>query len=238
MMAVIGSVLFTLILVATGIVLLQPEWLVAMLREQSPQVFYSVTTQELAVALTIDDGPDPVHTSKILDILKKHGAKATFFLITDHIPGNEALVRRMVDEGHEIANHLTADEPSIRLSPSEFERQLQVADGVLSEFADIRWVRPGSGWYNDEMLSIIQQHGHRCALGSIYPYDPQIGSAWFSARYVVWKAHPGSVIVLHDFGIRGARTASALERILPELQGQGYRVVTLSALEALDSVFE
>jgi peptidoglycan/xylan/chitin deacetylase (PgdA/CDA1 family) len=229
-LAITIGLLVTLMFVIGALILLEPEWVVAQLRKRSPEVLYSIDTQELLVALTIDDGPDPLETPKILDSLKRHGAQATFFLITSRIPGNEELVQRMVKESHELANHLGYDYPSIRLDPGEFERQLVESDEELSKFADVRWFRPGSGWYNGTMLSIIQEHGYSCALGSVYPFDPQLGSSWFITRYVLWKIQPGSVIVLHDYGSRGARTAAALDTILPELARRGYRVVTLSEL--------
>jgi len=206
-----------------------------MVAYRSPDVLYSVETEEPVVALTIDDGPDPVTTPKILDVLKQHGARATFFLITDRIPGNEQIVVRTVEEGHELANHLTADEPAILLPPSEFEQQLLEAHDALSRFSEVRWFRPGSGWYNEVMLSILRQHGYRCALGSVYPFDPQIPSPRFATRYVLSSVRPGSIIVLHDYGDRGERTASALATILPELSGRGFRVVTLSELLDWDS---
>ena len=225
----IGSLVILAFLVA-ALILLEPEWVVARLRKRSPEVVYSIDTQELLVALTIDDGPDSLETPKILDSLKRHGARATFFLITSRIPGNEELVQRMIDEGHELANHMQVDYPSIMLNSSEFERQLIESDEELSEFAEIRWFRPGSGWYNDAMLSIIHEHGYTCALGSVYPYDPHLGSSWFITRYVLWKIQPGSVIVLHDYGSRGGRAAAALDTVLPELAHRGYKVVTLSEL--------
>jgi len=225
----IGS-LVILMFVVGALILLEPEWVVARLRKRSPEVVYSIDTRELLVALTIDDGPDPLETPKILDSLQRHGAKATFFLITSRIPGNEELVQRMIDENHELANHLRDDYPSIMLDSNEFERQLVESDEELSKFADIRWFRPGSGWYNHSMLSIIREHGYFCALGSVYPFDPQLGSSWFITRYVLWKIQPGSVIVLHDYGSRGARTAVVLDAVLPELARRGYKVVTLSEL--------
>ena len=131
-----------------GVVLwLKPEWLIAHLRKQSPEVLYSVETDELVVALTIDDGPDPCGSPRILDVLDEYDARATFFLISEHIPGNEVFVERMVAEGHEFGNHLTADEPSIALSNEEFERELLEADLALTEYVDdIKWMLPGSGW--------------------------------------------------------------------------------------------
>ncbi|MBT3190331.1 MAG: polysaccharide deacetylase family protein [Anaerolineae bacterium] len=210
---------------------LKPEWLIAHLRKQSPDVLYSVETDEKIVALTIDDGPDACGSPRILNILEEYDAHATFFLITDHIPGNEAFVERMLDEGHELGNHLTSDEPSIALKNGGFEKELLEADEVLTQFVDdIRWVRPGSGWYNEEMLATMKKHDYQCALGNVYPYDPQISIYWFSAYYVLSNVKPGSVIVLHDYNRRGGRTTKALEIILPKLEERGYRVVTLSEL--------
>jgi peptidoglycan/xylan/chitin deacetylase (PgdA/CDA1 family) len=209
---------------------LRPDWIVALLAKRSPNVTYFVETEEPVVALTIDDGPDAATTPNILDVLKRHGARATFFLIASRIQGSEEVVARTVEEHHEIGNHLTTDEPSVLLDGAEFERRLLEADGVLSRFADVRWFRPGSGWYNREMLSILDEHGYRCALGSVYPFDPQVPSAWFAARYVLWTVRPGSIIILHDYGGRGERTATALATILPELSRRGWRVVTLSEI--------
>lgn len=225
-----GIVLFFFVLLW-----LQPEWLLSRLRRRSPEVLYSVEIEVPVVALTIDDGPDANSSPKILDILEKYQARATFFLITERIPGNEIIIRRMIAEGHELGNHLTADEPSISLSPQDFEQELIEADETLSQFMDVQWIRPGSGWYNEGMLATMKKHGYQCALGSIYPYDPQLGLAWFSANYVLWKVKPGAVIVLHDYDTRGHRTAEALEIILPELGKRGYQVVTLSELTAVQS---
>lgn len=221
-----------IVFISFGVVLwLKPEWLIAHLRKQSPEILYSVDTDEKVVALTIDDGPDPCGSPRILDVLDEYDAHATFFLISEHIPGNEAFVERMVAEGHELGNHLTADEPSIALSNEEFERELLEADLALTEYVDdVRWMRPGSGWYNDEMLATIKKHDYQCALGNVYPYDPQIGIYWFSAYYVLGNVKPGSVIVLHDYNQRGGRTTKALEIILPKLAERGYKVVTLSEL--------
>ena len=229
-MLAIGLIFIALLMIMGVIILLEPEWLISTLKQRSPEVLYEINTQKQIVALTIDDGPDPDTTSDILDRLKQYGAHATFFLIGDRIPGNEDLIHRMVEENHELANHLMTDQSSIRLSLEDFEQQLSKSHEILSEFSEIRWFRPGSGWYNSDMLSIIQQHGYQCALGSVYPFDPQLGSSWFTTRYVLWKVKPGSIIVLHDFDTRGERTAVALDTILPELSRRGYSVVTLSEL--------
>lgn len=235
MFLIVVSLLMGLTVTFSALLFTQPEWLFSTLRQVSPQVLYSVTTDEKVVALTIDDGPDPLTSPLILDVLDKYNAHATFFLISERIPGNETLVREMVSQGNELGNHMTLDEPSIRLDLDEFEDKLMRADRALSPFGEVRWARPGSGWYNDEMLAVMREHGYRCALGSVYPYDPIVGSAWFASRYILWKVKPGGIIVLHDFGRRGERTAKSLQMILPELERRGYRVVTLSELYELRS---
>ncbi len=216
----------------------QPDRIVTAIAKRSPEVIYFIETDEPVVALTIDDGPDSTTSPKILDVLGQYDAHATFFLISSRIPGNEDIVTRLVEDGHEIGNHLTSDEPSILLSLEDFERQLLEAHDALSEFADVRWFRPGSAWYNAEMLSIIHEHGYQCALGSVHPFDPQIPSSWFAARYILGNVQPGSIIVLHDYGSRGERTVTALETVLPELGRRGFRVVTLSELSDLQSADE
>jgi peptidoglycan/xylan/chitin deacetylase (PgdA/CDA1 family) len=203
------------------------------LARDNPRVLYSVDTSARVVALTIDDGPDALTTTPILDLLERHGAHATFFIITSRVAGNEPLLRRMVSDGHELGNHLLRDEPSIELSPDEFERQLLGADALLSEFGAVRWVRPGSGHYDGRMLDTIAKHGYRCALGSVYPFDPQVRWSWFSRRFILGTVQPGSVIILHDWGSRGRRTHKTLSTVLPELRERGFRVVTLTELERL-----
>lgn len=220
------------IVLAAGALWLAPRWLVPLLAALSPGCLYFVPTAERAVALTIDDGPDERTTPRILELLAAHGARATFFLISSRVDGREAVVRAIAAGGHEIGNHLTRDEPSVGLPPRVFEAALLEADSVLSRYGPLRWARPGSGWYTPRMLEVVRRHGYRCALGSVYPYDPHIPSVRFAAAYIRAHARPGAVIVLHDGGSRGDRTARVLARVLPDLARGGYRVVTLSELAA------
>jgi peptidoglycan/xylan/chitin deacetylase (PgdA/CDA1 family) len=214
----------------------EPRWLIDLLPGGPPDVTYYVNTDQRAIALTIDDGPDAQTTPRILDLLNAHGAKATFFVISGRVAGNEAILRRMVDEGHEIGNHLTQDRPSIKLSAEEFARALGKSHEILSRHASVRWFRPGSGWFNEEMVDIgWKKYAYRLALGSVYPIDAQIHAPALAASYILWSVEPGSIVVLHDVGDRGRRTIATLERVLPELKARNYRLVTLSALAALST---
>jgi peptidoglycan/xylan/chitin deacetylase (PgdA/CDA1 family) len=209
------------------LLLIQPDWLLGSL---SKRVTYSVRTEKPIVALTIDDGPDASTTPAILDLLNEYGAAATFLVITERIPGNEQLLERMIAEGHELGNHMTNEEPSIRLGREGFAKDLGAADTTLSEFDEIRWVRPGSGWFTANMIDTVESRGYRMALGSVYPFDHLIPSSWFASEFILWRIRPGDVIVLHDHRWRGERTADTLSRVLPELINRGYKIVTLSEL--------
>jgi peptidoglycan/xylan/chitin deacetylase (PgdA/CDA1 family) len=191
-----------------------------------------VPTEAQLVALTIDDGPDPITTPLILAELRRQGARATFFLIAERVGSQERLVRRLVAEGHEVGNHFTRDRPSIRLNPRTFESDLLQAHQALTTFGPVKWARPGSGWYSQAMLEALRRHGYGCALGSVYPFDAAIPSASLAARFVLRHARSGDVVVLHDGGARGVRTVKTLRAILPELRRRGYRVVSLSELVA------
>jgi peptidoglycan/xylan/chitin deacetylase (PgdA/CDA1 family) len=82
------------------------------------------------------------------------------------------------------------------------------------------------------MLDVMRRHGYNCALGSVYPFDAAIPSSGIAARFVLRHARPGAVVILHDGGPRGERTARTLRTVLPELRRRGYRVVSLSELVA------
>ena len=204
-----------------------------LLGDAHPDVLYSVETDAGVVALTIDDGPDAVSTLRILGLLAEHDARATFFLIGERIPGNEAVVDAIVAGGHELGNHGTRDVPSIDLAPPEFERDLLHAHATLSAWGAPHWFRPGSGWYDDAMVETAQRHGYRTALGSAYPFDAQLPWTGLARRLTLWRADRGAVIILHDGPERGARTVETLSRVLPELRQRGLRVVTLSELTAV-----
>lgn len=230
-LARIAVALFGALLLAAGVALWTvPGWLLDSLASWYPGCLYRTRSSSPQVALTIDDGPDPASTPLILAELRRERAQATFFLIAERMPGQEQLLRTLAAEGHELGNHGTRDRPGIRLSAKAFEADLLRAHEVLAEYGPVTWFRPGSGWYSGEMIEIMKRHGYRCALGSVYPFDATIPWDSFAVRYVLRNVRPGAVLVLHDGGGRGRRTARVLRQVLPELRRRGYAVVTLSVL--------
>lgn len=229
-------ILASVLVVAAALALwTAPSWFVPRLAVWFPGCLYSIPTTSHAVALTIDDGPDSLTTPDLLHVLREHGARATFFLISGNVARDDSTVAAMIREGHEIGNHLTRDQPSIGLSPTEFDSALVSAGRTLSRFGPVRWARPGGGRYSRRMIATMHERGYRCALGSVYPYDAEVPSARLASAFVLTHARPGAVVVLHDGGARGRRTLSTLRRVLPELRRRGLRVVSLSELAATAS---
>ncbi len=246
--------LIIFILLTIGVLIsplwLQPRWLWMQVSPWlAPGAVYFVETQQPFVGLTIDDGPDdiathhPKTTDLILQVLSKYKAHATFFLIGNRItPDSQPLVAEIVNQGHEIGNHLWQDYPSIKLSLTDFESELIRTEAKILEALRLQekstlvhWLRPGGGVANREMIKIAQDHSYQVALGSIWPYDTLIPSVQFASNQILSNVRPGAIIILHDHGERGEwgqRTAQILAQVLPELQRRGFSVVTLSELLA------
>ena len=209
---------------------LEPRWLLERLPGDYPDVVYFFPVAEPLVALTIDDGPDPEATAELLDLLAAHDARATFFFLTDNIPGNEALVARTVAEGHELGNHLTADEVSADLDAEDFSAKLAESTAILSAYGPVRWFRPGSAWYNDHIREAARSSNYRLVEASMIPLDARVPFPGLVAQYIRSSVEPGSVLVLHTRRGRGPRTLEVLRRILPDLTARGFRFVTLTEL--------
>ena len=213
---------------------LQPRWATrTFLSWHSPEVLWFVDVDERVIALTLDDGPHPASTPEILDVLAENGAHATFFILGDAIAGNETLLQRIRDEGHEIGNHGLTKQPHISLSRIDFEDDVREAARRLAPFDPAPWFRPGSGLFDDPMLITLEHLGLTCVLGDVYVVDPALPWPGLISGLVKWSVRPGSIVILHDEGKgggRGRRTAEVLRRLLPSLIEEGYRIVTVTEL--------
>lgn len=197
---------------------------------QTDDALFFVDTDRPVFALTIDDGLDPEATPRLLEVLAKHEAKATFFVLGETLETDPELARRCLDEGHELVNHQMTDTPAITLSDDELERRLRRADRLLREITEPRWFRPGGGIPTERAEEVARDLGCGLALASVFPFDSHIASIDFIAAYVAGRAEQGEIVVVHDRGERGLRAAAALDRALPKLAARGLRAVTLSQL--------
>jgi peptidoglycan/xylan/chitin deacetylase (PgdA/CDA1 family) len=186
-----------------------------------------------AVYLTFDDGPNPAWTPALLDALRDTRARATFFLIDDHItPETQGIVRRIAEEGHAIALHSGSRRPMIA-APEDFAAALQRAAGritAVSGAEPCRLFRPHAGWRSATMYDGLGRAGYRLAGWSWGMWDwhwwQQPRADRVSAR-LGRKASPGDIIVIHDGHHKNPRAdrryaGETIRLLVPELRSRGF----------------
>ncbi len=214
--------------VAAFWVVVFPPRYVLWIGDRSTSARFQFPVSEKVVALSIDDGLDRETTPVILDVLERHKACATFFVLGDTLTDSTAEIANAIAANHELANHQMADQPGWKMSPSDFEQDVSEAGAVIREYQQPIWFRPGGGFFTPEMSQAVAQQNLCLALGSVYPWDSHQSSTEFTSDYILGRVFPGAIIVLHDGGDRGRRTAAVLDKVLPHLVAKGYRVATLS----------
>lgn len=211
-----------------------PLLLILYFQHRWPDVLWHVSTTKKLIALTIDDVPSK-YTNEILQILKANDVTATFFVIGSQVSGREKVLQDLIRNGNELANHAMYDEPSRSLSNIELRAQILTVDAMIDEAyaaagvhsSRPRYFRPGSGFFSTRIRELVAALGHRLVLGDIYPHDPQIPFWRVNARHVLCTLRPGGIVICHD---RRRWTAPMLEKVLPEINRRGYRVVTVTEL--------
>ena len=204
-----------------------------------PTLYHQGAGGEHQVAITFDDGPDPRWTPKILDILKRANVKAAFFLVGANAERYPRLVRRIVNEGHEIGNH-TYYHPNLALCWPEHIRLELNATQLLLETITGRATtlfRPPYAADSDPSqlsertpLQIAEDLNYLVVLESIDPEDWARPGADIILRRVKQQRRDGSIILLHDAGGDRSQTVEALRNILEWLHTRGDTVVPLSTL--------
>ena len=215
-----------------------PALFIRYLAWRNPEVLYHVSlpATKKMVAISFDDAPSS-YTPDIAAALKANDAHATFFVIGSQVQGHAEVLSELVKEGHELANHAMYDEPSRYLSSAELQKQISKVEQSIQDAHTIvgkerpstKWFRPGSGFFTQRMIEVVEMMGLHIALGDIYPHDPQVSYVWVNARHVLSMVKPGGIIINHD---RRPWTAPMLKKVLPELKRRGYEVVTVSQLVA------
>ena len=179
--------------------------------------------------LTIDDGPHPVWTPKILQLLHKYDVKATFCIIGRSAAAHPELLRAAVSQGHHLANHSYSHPAGLAgLSASAIEAQLvDTQDAIVraTGFTPKQFRAPGGHWSPAMMRVAARQH-----LTVIdWDVDPRDWSRPGTDHIVhaMLAARPGDVLLCHDGGGDRSQTYAALKTVLPHLKARGLQFVTL-----------
>lgn len=202
--------------------------------------YYNVNTNgDKVIALTFDDGPWDSSTQAILDILKENDAKATFFTVGQKISGHEDLVKRAVDEGHEIGTHTwdhaegSGQGVSLILMSSderkqEVEKGMQAIKDATGQDGSLMFRSPGGNF--DAGVAADLGGMITAEIGwNVDTHDWKRPGADVVAQRIE-SAGPGEILLMHDGGGDRTQTVEALRKALPVLKEQGYKFVTVSDL--------
>lgn len=169
-----------------------------------------------AVYLTFDDGPHPVYTPQMLDVLARYGARATFFVVGRLAEAYPDLIERIADEGHTIANHTWNHEDLAPLSQASFDETIGRTQDVLGDLAT-PCLRPPYGSVGDSTRQWAASHGLALVLWDSSPQDWLGPPATEIADHIVAWARPGAVLLMHDGGGNRSATVAGLDMALERL---------------------
>lgn len=194
------------------------------------------STDRRVVALTFDDGPDEQMTPKVLDVLKRHNIKATFFLVGAKVESHPHIVRQMVEQGHIVANHTYSHSGLFPLSSArKVEQEVRRCNDAISAAVGVRprLFRPPFGVTNPIIGRVIGVLGLTAIGWSVRSLDTVSAKSCSEVcRRVEEKLHQGAIILLHD---RCAKADVLLESIINSTLERGYDFVTLDKMLQIDT---
>jgi len=187
-------------------------------------------------ALTFDDGPNPRATGTLLDVMAKHGARATFFLLGTNVRRHADLARRIVASGSEVAAHGDTHWPVPLLSPWRIRAHVRRCEATILEATGVRprFYRPPFGFLAPGQAAFVRHLGLEPVLGDIYPEDPHRPGVDRIVSRVLPRLRGGSILILHDGSPLGPvdrdQTVAAVDVVLAEAARRGIRATTVEDL--------
>ena len=198
----------------------------------SPPVNYERLTTEKVIALTVDDGPDPKFSPQAVEILKKHGAKATFFVVGSQVERYPQVLEMEINAGNEIGNHSYSHKKLSQLNRKQMDQEIKRTNGIIFKNTGhhVIWFRPPYGQYNMWVVEDARDEGMSTVMWTSVVECKRLHDPVKMAQKVINEARPGGIILFHDSRLDRTNTIKALPMIIEGLKKKGYRFVTLSEL--------
>lgn len=196
---------------------------------EEEKIVYEIDSTKPLVALTFDDGPNTTTTNEVLDKLYKYQVPATFFLIGNNINDQSAeSVKRAYNMGCEIENHSKTHSDMTKMSVEDIKAEIEFTSGKIKEITgeEPEYFRPPYIATNTDLHDAVDLT-FICGVGA-NDWDAAV-TADMRADKIISQVKDGTIILLHD-AEGNTPTVEALDRIITELQAQGYQFVTVSEL--------
>lgn len=206
------------------------------LQRKYPDILYlQGPADKPVVAITFDDGPDKRFTPQILDVLKKHNVKATFFVMGSRVNGHPEVAKRIVEEGHAIGNHTYWHPQLYKESLYRLKWEVTETDKALKEVVGFEpnLFRPPYGGLTDEIVMELGRMDYKVIGWNVDSLDwKEIGAEEILTN-IESNLKPGAIILLHSGGnwdqdLSGG--VEALDLLIPKLKKQGIRIITIPEL--------
>lgn len=185
--------------------------------------------KEKIMYITFDAGYEAGYTEKILDVLKKHNVKATFFITGHYLNTAEELVKRMIDEGHIVGNHTVNHKCLVEVSNEEIEEEIRKLDTALFEkFGyEMTYFRPPKGEFSERVVKKVSELGYKTVMWSS-AYDDwdkeKQNREEYGTKKILDNLHNGCVLLLHS---TSKDNANILDNVISKIKEEGYEIKNL-----------
>ena len=181
------------------------------------------------IALTIDDGPHPVYTPELLQILAQNGIKATFFVVGEQAERYPELIRAESDAGHAIGNHTYDHVSLIKIPPQYIDTEIEACGEVIKRITgkSPHLFRPPGGEYNRSVAEATEALGYKLVLYSDDPGDYAEPGTQVIEKRTLDTISNGGIILLHD---GSAQTLTILPQLIQRLKARGFQFVSVDQL--------
>ena len=190
-----------------------------------------LSSEHKVIALTFDDGPWPEYTAQILEILKKNQIKGTFFVVGQMLQTYPDLGKRIVDEGHTIANH-TWNHWYHYFNKQAAAFEIDRTSNLIYETTGVKTTlfRPPGGKLHNGLAAYARSKNYTVVMWSADSIDYRRQSPSILVNRVMGQSTPGGIVLMHDGGGNRSNTVAALPMMIKKYQEQGYRFVTIPEL--------
>ncbi len=196
--------------------------------------YYVGDEKEKVIYLTFDAGFENGNTEPILDALKKHNAKGTFFVVGHYLESAPELVKRMVEEGHTVGNHTYHHPDMSKISDrASFAKEIQDVESLYEEITGqemARYYRPPQGKYNIANMEMAKELGYSTffwSLAYVDWYQDDQPSHEEAFGKLLKRIHPGAIVLLHN---TSQTNGEIMDELLTKWEEMGYRFGTLQEL--------